>query len=39
MIVTTDDGSFGRKGFTTEPVEEILREKKIKLVQGHADLK
>ena len=36
MIVTTDDGSFGRKDLQTEPVEEILREKKIKLVHMHA---
>ena len=33
MIAATDDGSFGRKGFTTEVLEEILsRNKKIKIV-------
>ena len=35
LIITTDDGSFGRKGFTTEVLEEILQSKKnkIKIVQ------
>lgn len=33
MIVTTDDGSFGRKAFTTEVLGEILGKRKIKLVQ------
>ena len=33
MIAATDDGSFGRKGFATEVLEEILsRNKKIKIV-------
>lgn len=33
VIVTTDDGSFGRKGFTTDVLEEVLNEnKKIKIV-------
>lgn len=33
MILTTDDGSFGRKGFTTEALEEALNaNKKIKNV-------
>lgn len=33
MLATTDDGSFGRKGFTTEILEEILsKNKKIKAV-------
>jgi len=32
--ITTDDGSFGRKGFTTQVLEEILsKNKKIKIVQ------
>ncbi len=29
MIVTTDDGSYGRKGLVTEPLKEILEQKKI----------
>lgn len=33
MIITTDDGSFGRKGFTTDVLNEILSQnKKIKIV-------
>ncbi len=34
MIVATDDGSYGRKGFTTEVLKEILENKKnrIKIV-------
>ena len=33
MIVTTDDGSLGRKGFTTDALRDILKEnKKIKKV-------
>ncbi len=28
LLVTTDDGSYGRKGFVTELLEEVLREKK-----------
>ena len=34
LMITTDDGSFGRKGFTTEVLEEVLsKNKKIKIVQ------
>ena len=33
LIITTDDGSFGRKGFTTDLLEEILsNNKNIKIV-------
>jgi dihydroorotate dehydrogenase electron transfer subunit len=34
MLITTDDGSFGRKGFTTDALEEVLANKKnrIKIV-------
>ena len=32
MIVTTDDGSFGRKGFTTDALNEALSKSKIKIV-------
>ena len=32
MIVTTDDGSFGRKGFATDVLDEVLQKKKIKIV-------
>ena len=34
MLITTDDGSFGRKGFTTDVLEEVLKNKKnrIKIV-------
>lgn len=32
LIITTDDGSYGRKGLVSEPLEEILKEKKIDLV-------
>lgn len=32
LIVTTDDGSLGRKGFVTEPLKEILQSRKISLV-------
>tara|TARA_B100000315_G_C14484371_1_gene544466 strand:- start:6 stop:791 length:786 start_codon:yes stop_codon:yes gene_type:complete len=32
MIVTTDDGSFGRKGFTTDVLKEVLSDGKIKIV-------
>mgnify|MGYP001573243476 FL=1 len=33
MIVTTDDGSYGRKGFTTDILGEVLsKNKKIKIV-------
>ncbi len=29
LIVTTDDGSYGRKGVVTNPLEELIRAKKI----------
>src|SRR3989344_4249407 len=33
MILCTDDGSFGRKGFTTDALDEVLSQnKKIKVV-------
>ena len=32
LIAMTDDGSFGRKGFTTEVLKEVLQENKIKVV-------
>ncbi|MBI2658371.1 dihydroorotate dehydrogenase electron transfer subunit [Candidatus Woesearchaeota archaeon] len=32
MIIATDDGSFGRKGFTTDALDELLSTKKIKIV-------
>ena len=32
LITTTDDGSFGRKGFTTDVLKELLKENKIKIV-------
>ena len=32
MIITTDDGSFGRKGFTTDILKEVLQNKKVKIV-------
>lgn len=32
LIVTTDDGSYGRKGLVSEPLKEILSEKKVDLV-------
>ena len=34
ILITTDDGSFGRKGFTTDVLEEVLTNKKnrIKIV-------
>lgn len=33
MIITTDDGSFGRKGFTTDILEEMLKQnKKIRII-------
>ena len=31
MLITTDDGSFGRKGFTTDALEEVLANKKNKI--------
>ena len=33
MVVATDDGSFGRKGYTTDVLDEILSKRGIKLVQ------
>ncbi len=34
LAITTDDGSFGRKGFTTDILEEALKSKnKIRIVQ------
>jgi dihydroorotate dehydrogenase electron transfer subunit len=32
MILTTDDGSFGRKGFVTDALEEELKKKKYSMV-------
>ena len=32
LIVTTDDGSYGRKGLVTEPMKEILEGGKVDLV-------
>ncbi|MCM8770619.1 MAG: sulfide/dihydroorotate dehydrogenase-like FAD/NAD-binding protein [Candidatus Omnitrophica bacterium] len=32
LYVTTDDGSYGRKGFTTDVLEELLRKEKFDLV-------
>ncbi len=32
IIITTDDGSYGRKGVVTEPLKELLEERKIDLV-------
>jgi ferredoxin--NADP+ reductase len=32
IIITTDDGSYGRKGVVTEPLKELLSERKIDLV-------
>jgi ferredoxin--NADP+ reductase len=29
LIITTDDGSYGRKGVVTEPLEEILKSKTV----------
>lgn len=31
MVIATDDGSFGRKGFTTDVLEEALKNKKNKI--------
>ena len=31
LMITTDDGSFGRKGFTTEVLEEVLQNKKYEI--------
>ncbi|MDH7602710.1 MAG: sulfide/dihydroorotate dehydrogenase-like FAD/NAD-binding protein [Armatimonadota bacterium] len=32
LIITTDDGSYGRKGLVTEPLQELLAEEKIDFV-------
>lgn len=32
LIVTTDDGTYGRKGLVTEPLKEILSSQKVDLV-------
>lgn len=32
LIVTTDDGTYGRKGLVTEPLKELLSSQKIELV-------
>jgi len=32
LIVTTDDGSFGIKGFASDPVREILEENKFNMI-------
>lgn len=32
LIVTTDDGSYGRKGLVSEPLKEVLQERKVDLV-------
>jgi NAD(P)H-flavin reductase len=32
LVVTTDDGTFGRKGLVTEPLKEILSSQKVDLV-------
>lgn len=32
LIVTTDDGSYGRKGLVTEPLKELLSSQKVDLV-------
>lgn len=32
LIVTTDDGSYGRKGLVSEPLYEVIKEKKVDLV-------
>jgi ferredoxin--NADP+ reductase len=32
LIVTTDDGSYGRKGLVVEPLEELLEKSKIDIV-------
>jgi len=34
LLVTTDDGSYGRHGFVTQVLEEILREDEVKVVWG-----
>jgi len=32
MLTTTDDGSYGKKGFTTQVLEEELKKKKFNMV-------
>jgi ferredoxin--NADP+ reductase len=32
LIVTTDDGSYGKKGFVTEALKEVVNKKKVRLV-------
>ena len=32
LIVTTDDGTYGRKGLVTEPLKEVLEREKVDLV-------
>ena len=32
MLITTDDGSFGRKGFTTDVLDEVLSKNKVRIV-------
>ena len=34
VIITTDDGSYGKKGLVTERMKEVMREKKISHVIG-----
>jgi len=31
LLVTTDDGSYGRKGFTTDALKELLQDKKSRI--------
>ena len=31
-IITTDDGSFGRKGLVTEPLKEVIEREKVAIV-------
>ena len=33
LIVCTDDGSYGEKGFVTAPMERILKERKVDMVE------
>ena len=33
MLCTTDDGSFARKGYTTEVLKEVLEKQKVSIVQ------
>ena len=32
MITTTDDGSFGLKGYTTDALNDVIKNNKIKIV-------